>query len=183
VARIAAALLASLVAACANVPLSPSLAFIEVPKNAAETPPTPPTGEGPKVSVAEFEEGDNQDTGELRLQPGDAVKFALWGYPELDHLAVVQPNGNVTVPLVGELPAAEKTVAELRTTVQSALQPYASVKSPELRPGDVLQFVVWREEGLRHSAVIDYNGFVTFPMVGAIKAVGRPVEEIRVESE
>lgn len=181
--RLLAAAAACLLAACANVPLSPSLAFIEVPKNAAESPPEPPVAEGARVSVTEFDAEDNADNGELRLQPGDAVKVALWGYPELDHLAVVQPNGNITVPLVGEITASDRTVAELRAEVRKALQPYTHVATPELRPGDVLSFVVWREDGLRHAAVIDPNGYATFPMVGAVKATGRSVEDIRAEAE
>jgi polysaccharide export outer membrane protein len=181
--RLILALAVSGLAACSNVLLSPSLAFVETPKNAAQTPPEPPVPEGARISVGEFEEGDNADTGELRLQPGDAVKVSLWGYPELDHLAVVQPNGNITVPLVGETTAAERTVAELRTKLQQELQPFTRISTPDLRPGDILTFMVWREDGLRHASVIDPNGYATFPMVGAVKAAGRPVEEVRLESE
>lgn len=181
--RLAGVLAVTVLAACSNVPLSPSLAFVEVPNNAAATPPEPPIPEGARISVGEFEAGDNGDTGELRLQPGDVVKVSLWGYPELDHLAVVQPNGNITLPLVGETAAAEKTVAEVRAKVQRELEPFTRISTPELRPGDILNFMVWREDGLRHASVIDPNGFATFPMVGAIQAAGRPVEEIRLEAE
>jgi len=111
------------------------------------------------------------------------VKVALWGYPELDHLAVVQPNGNVTVPLVGEVAAADSTVAQLRERIVTELQPFTHVNTPDLRPGDVLHFRVWREDSLQHSAVIEPNGYVTFPIVGAVRASGRSVEEIRAESE
>lgn len=168
-------------AGCARIPFNDSLSFVLPAKNAAQTPVEPETL--PKISVGEFEESDNSDAGELRFQPGDTMKVALWGYPELDHVAIVQPNGKVTLPLVGEIPAAEATAAELRERVNAGLAPYTRINSPGLRPGDVLHFMVWHDESLRHAAVVDPNGDATFPLVGTMHVTDRPLEEVRAEAE
>ena len=177
-----AAAAALLVASCGHVPMSDSLSFVVPPKDAAQSPVE--TGPAqPLVTAAQFDQEDNADTGELRFQPGDAIKVSIWGYPELDHVAVVQPNGKITLPLVGEINAAESTAAELRGRIREGLAPYSRIATPELRTGDILNFIVWHDDSLRQAAVIDPSGNVTFPMVGSIRAVGRSVEEIRAEAE
>jgi len=176
-----AAALVALASGCGVLPINrpaPESAPVQ-----AQAPEAAPRDSGSRPVVTEFDQGDAAETGELRFQPGDTVKVALWGYPELDHVATVQPNGNITVPLIGEVPAAESTVAELRERIARGLDPYTHISTPDLRPGDTLIFTVWREDSLRHTAIIDPSGDVTFPIVGSIKAAGRPVEEIRVEAE
>lgn len=180
----AAAAVASalLLAACTHVPMSDSLGFIQPPKNAAQSP-VEPESTTPLVTASQFDAEDNADTGELRFQPGDSVRVTVWGYPELDHVAVVQPNGRITLPLVGEITAADRTAAELRARVREGLAPYTRIGTPDLRTGDTLNFIVWHEDSLRQAAIIDPSGDVTFPIVGSIHAVGRSVEEIRAEAE
>jgi polysaccharide export outer membrane protein len=156
------------------------------PEEAAEKRPGPAAAQGPLASrpiATEFDERDAAETGELRFQTGDMVKVALWGYPELDHIAMVQPNGSITVPLIGEVAAAEATVAELRERIERGLAPLEQVTATELRPGDTLVFQVWHEESLGHTAIIDPRGNATFPIVGSVQAAGRPVEDIRREAE
>ena len=179
--RLALALCALAVAACSNGPMSASMSFIEAPKQAAVSLPEPLPGA--RISAEEFDLADEKETGELRLQPGDTLKVSIWGYPELDHVAQVQPNGQITVPLAGELPVADATVSEVRSRIAKGLGPFSSQSARELRTGDILQFHVWREESLRQTAVIDPSGMAVFPLIGSVKAAGRPVEDIRAEAE
>src|SRR3954465_6436567 len=86
-------------AGCTAVPFSESLTFVPTPQQAAESPVQ--AAPAAKMSAAEFDQSDTNDSGEMRFQPGDTVKVAVWGYPELDHIAQVQANGSITVPLVG----------------------------------------------------------------------------------
>lgn len=177
-----------LASACTSVPFSESLSFFTPPdKSVATASPEPASGAAaptvPPISVTEFDEADARETGELRFQPGDAVKVAIWGHPELDHVAVVQPNGNITVPLVGEVLAADGTPAQVRERVGEGLKPFTRVANPDLRPGDLLHFLVWHDDSLKYTAVIEPTGFATFPIIGSVRAVGRPVEDIRAEAE
>lgn len=43
---------------------------------------------------------------EYRVNVGDVLEVAMAGVPELRHRAPVQINGNISLPLVGMLPAA-----------------------------------------------------------------------------
>lgn len=150
----------------------------EPPSVAAPSNTTTPL---PPKSIAEFDLGPAVSPGEQRFQTGDGIKVAVWGYPELDHTATVQPNGHITLPLVGEVNAAGLSVSELRARITDALKPYTSVSTPLLRPGDQLAMDVWQRTELSKTAVIAPDGSVTLPLVGRVIAAGRPVEDIRNE--
>ena len=135
------------------------------------------------VQVSEFGLDDSRAVGELRFESGDSVKVSVWGYPELDHTTTIQPNGKITLPLAGEVDAARTSAAELRQRIIDKLEPFSKAASSELRAGDSLAVEVWQHVELRHTAVIDPSGWVTFPLAGRFPAAGRPVEELRREVE
>lgn len=61
---------------------------------------------------------------EYVLGVGDTVKIAVWKNPELSTEATVRPDGNVTMPLVGDVIASGKTPTELKGAVQKKLGEY-----------------------------------------------------------
>lgn len=48
------------------------------------------------------------------IGPSDVVDISVWNNPDLSTKAVVRPDGTITMPVVGELRAAGRTVAELQ---------------------------------------------------------------------
>lgn len=48
-----------------------------------------------------------------------------------------------------------------------------------LGPEDVLEISVWRDEALTRQVIVRPDGFVSFPLIGDIKASGRSVDELR----
>ena len=42
---------------------------------------------------------------EFALGPGDKLQVTVWGYPELSSEVVILPDGMVSYPLVGLIPA------------------------------------------------------------------------------
>ncbi|SFI52514.1 polysaccharide biosynthesis/export family protein [Albimonas pacifica] len=56
-----------------------------------------------------------------RLQPGDVIAISVAGLPALDRRAEIQLDGAVPVPMIGETPAAGRTLAELREALRTAL--------------------------------------------------------------
>ena len=136
-----------------------------------------------QVKVSEFPLSDGRTSGELRFQSGDTVKVTVWGYAELDHTAVIQPNGKITLPLAGEVDAAGASAADLRQRIIDKLEPFTKAGSGEIRSGDTLVIDVWQHNELRSTAIVDPSGMVTFPLVGQIRAVGSPVDSIRKEAE
>jgi len=134
-------------------------------------------------SISEFSLTDPKSSAELRFQSGDTLKVSIWGYPELDTIAVVQPNGKITLPLTGEIDAADATVGELRQRITDRLEPFTKVSTPDLRPGDGLTMEVWQHDDLSKLSVIEPAGMVTFPLIGRIQAAGRTLEDIRKEAQ
>src|SRR3984893_421633 len=47
------------------------------------------------------------------LQPGDVLQIAVWKETDLTADVLVRPDGGISFPLAGELPAAGHTVADL----------------------------------------------------------------------
>ncbi|MBN1608695.1 MAG: polysaccharide biosynthesis/export family protein [Polyangiaceae bacterium] len=54
----------------------------------------------------------------------DALSIRVWGNADLNTDATVRPDGTITMPLVGDIPAAGRTTAEVRQTISQALRAY-----------------------------------------------------------
>ncbi len=82
-----------------------------------------------------------------RLAPGDKVSLAVFGQPEMAGDFVIGGDGNVLLPIVGEITVADLTLPELQKRVTDRLadgyfhQPVVSARISEVRPlyilGDV----------------------------------------------
>ncbi|RMF82936.1 MAG: polysaccharide export protein [Nitrospirae bacterium] len=59
-----------------------------------------------------------------RLGRGDVLDIGVWREPEMQKQVVVRPDGAISFPLVGDLPAAGRTVAELKEAIEKALDRY-----------------------------------------------------------
>jgi polysaccharide export outer membrane protein len=55
---------------------------------------------------------------EYRLGPGDVLEFSVIGIPELRQRVTLGPDGNITLPLGGQVRAAGLTASELQSSVQ-----------------------------------------------------------------
>lgn len=67
---------------------------------------------------------------ELRLETGDVVKMTVWLHPDLTQVAFVQPDGMITLPLIGELKAEGRTVPEICAEARTKLAKY--INSPQV---------------------------------------------------
>jgi polysaccharide export outer membrane protein len=90
------------------------------------------------VSVSGFAaEGENAGTAapvaaeqpelfgpEYRIGPGDLLGIEVWKDPALTRAVVVLPDGKITFPLIGELAAGGKTVAQLKIEIEEKLSRY-----------------------------------------------------------
>ena len=52
------------------------------------------------------------------VKPGDLLSISVWKEPDLQRPALVRPDGSFSFPLVGEVDARGKTVAELNKAVK-----------------------------------------------------------------
>ncbi|HXU06926.1 MAG TPA: polysaccharide biosynthesis/export family protein [Polyangia bacterium] len=62
--------------------------------------------------------------GEFILGPSDVVKITVWRNPDLSTEAIVRPDGTVSMPLAGDLPAAGRTAAQIKEEIVKRLRAY-----------------------------------------------------------
>ncbi len=80
-----------------------------------------------------------------------------------------------------DVPAAENTMT---TAASEQTEVVRAEQSPYLiGPGDMIDISVWKDEALTKSVVVLPDGNISFPLIGEIHAVGRPLSEIKAEVE
>ena len=75
-----------------------------------------------------------------RLGPGDRLRITVFNQPTLTSTYAVDASGNVTMPLIGAVPAAQSSPAELKRLIETRLgkdylrEPNVSVEVEGYRP-------------------------------------------------
>lgn len=59
-----------------------------------------------------------------RIGPGDVLYISIWKDQELTRSLPVLPDGTISFPLIGELQAAGRTVAQLKDEVAERIKPF-----------------------------------------------------------
>ena len=102
--------------------------IVAVPTDVAEqTPRTPsaastrPTVALPPVSQASPPQAPGRA---YILGPDDVIEVTVWGYPDLTRVAAVRPDGMVSVPLAGTVPASGRSVDQLTEALSQAYAVY-----------------------------------------------------------
>ncbi len=67
---------------------------------------------------------DNPLPSAYRIGPGDILAITVWKNVDLSRVATVLPDGRISLPLLGEIVAAEKTVSELQTELTQKWRDY-----------------------------------------------------------
>ena len=67
---------------------------------------------------------------EYRIGVGDSLNVSVWRNPDLSAQVVVLPDGNISVPLVGDVRAAGSTTKSLATEIKTVLG--AFIRQPEV---------------------------------------------------
>jgi len=76
------------------------------------------------------------------VKPGDTLSISVWKEPDLQKETLVRPDGSFSFPLVGEVDAKGKTVADLNKVVSQKLakfisDPVVTVSIQEIRGNKV----------------------------------------------
>ncbi len=118
--------------------------------------PRPRTGQAgfPDIPFADWTEAEP----EYLLYPGDQLDVATPTAPELSRQVTLGPDGRISLPLIGQVMAADRTLAELEGVLSQA---YASqLRRPEvevtLRQAGPLK--VWVDGEVRTPGVYDMPG-------------------------
>jgi polysaccharide export outer membrane protein len=81
-------------------------------------PATPPPAAARPAAAATWTDQ------EYRVGPGDKLRVEVYGEPQLSQSLQVRPDGRITMPLIGDLPAVAQTPAQLRDAIGTSLKEY-----------------------------------------------------------
>ncbi len=81
----------------------------------------------------------------------------------------------------GGAPRPEAGAAQRQDPAASVRQSTGGAARYEVQPSDLLQVSVWREPELTQQVLVRPDGGFSFPLAGEISAVGKTVEDLRVE--
>jgi polysaccharide export outer membrane protein len=101
-------------------PPAPARVVTRQPPAASQVKANPPAESAPSVPPV-------RDT--YRLRPGDELDIFVWKQPEISRRSVVRPDGNIGVPLVGDLPAEGLTPMDLQDAIRNRLKIYVETPS------------------------------------------------------
>jgi polysaccharide biosynthesis/export protein len=118
-----------------------SIGVLQIPAAAAADPPQPAGPAGSNVAS------------QYVIGPGDMLQVFVWNHPELTVTVPVRPDGQVSIPLVENMPAAGKVTSQLSRDLEKKLAEY--VRSPTVN-------------------VIVTNAMSTFSQVKVIGQVAKP---------
>lgn len=58
------------------------------------------------------------------LRHGDSLSLRVWQHPDLSDISVIEPDGMVTLPLIGRLQAANRTVEDVTADATQGIQAF-----------------------------------------------------------
>jgi polysaccharide export outer membrane protein len=61
---------------------------------------------------------------EFRLGPDDVIEVSVYQDKDLDRTVPVRPDGKISLPLIGEMPASGKTATDLQKEIAQKLKQY-----------------------------------------------------------
>jgi len=73
---------------------------------------------------------DRGVTEEYRIGVGDALQISVWRNPELSTGVPVRPDGKISLPLIGDIMAANLTATQLSSNIVAGLENY--VRNPQV---------------------------------------------------
>ena len=77
------------------------------------------------------------------LGPGDVLEIAVWKDPELTKQVIVQPDGYLSFPLVGQIKAGGKTLADVQQEIVIRLEEYIPSPTVAVLPFKIESYKVY----------------------------------------
>jgi polysaccharide export outer membrane protein len=97
------------------------------------------------------------------LGPSDVLRVNVWHNPDLSGDVTVRPDGNISLPLVGEVPAAGRTPEQVRGDVSQKLQIYLKddANNVTVSVGTINSYRYVVSGNVEHPGVFTSNHYVT----------------------
>lgn len=110
-----------------------------------------------------------------------ASLLVLIGILWLGVACAAQPPATAQAPAAAQPRAAQPPATQPRAGQQPPAAPPSAGGDYEIGPEDVLEISVWKEKDLQREVLVRPDGWLTFPLVGNIKAAGKTAHELEQE--
>lgn len=124
------------------------------------------------------------------LNVGDEIQVESATDGDLDRTLLIQPDGTITLRLLGQVKATGRTIPQLREELEERYKKYYKVPAITVSPlrvnsklNDLINSVDSRygQGGLNRSARVTPEGTISLPAVGVVQAQGLTLQELRAE--
>lgn len=138
----------------------------------------------------EFRVDHNGIAGSYRFSVGDELVVDSATVPDLQRRLGVLPDGTVTLPLVGQVETAGRTVTELRDALQEKYKKYYEDPAISVNPTKIntpleeLRYAVAGLSGFSKQIFagrVTPEGTIQLPAVGSVPAQGLTLDEFKTE--
>jgi polysaccharide biosynthesis/export protein len=125
-----------------------------------------------------------------RLNVGDEIRVESFTDAELNRDLIVQPDGTVTLRLLGQVQAVDLTVPQLRDKLEDLYQKYYKAPAITVTPlvvnsklNDLVYSVDARygQGGLARNARVTPEGTIALPVLGSVFVQGLSLSELQQE--
>ena len=125
-----------------------------------------------------------------QLNVGDEIQVESATDPDLDRNLLIQPDGTITLRLLGQVKATGRTIPQLREEIEEFYKKYYKVPAITVSPlrvnsklDDLRNAVDSRfgQGGQNRFARVTPDGTISLPAVGVVHAQGLTLQELRAE--
>ena len=96
--------------------------------------------------------------GEYRLGAGDKLRIEVYKDPQLSQSVQIRPDGKITLPLVGDIEATDRTPIELRDQITKSLREYMTNPVVTVIVQEAVSAVVFVTGEVAKSGPVALNG-------------------------
>jgi polysaccharide export outer membrane protein len=125
-----------------------------------------------------------------KLNVGDEIRVESFTDPDLNRDLILQPDGTITLRLLGQVRATGHTVVQLRDSLENLYKKYYKIPSITVTPLKVntkledMRATIDRRAGIggQSQAVrVTPEGTIALPGVGSVQAQGLTLPELQIE--
>ena len=125
-----------------------------------------------------------------RLNVGDEIRVESFTDPELNRDLLIQPDGTITLRLLGQVHATGRTVTQLRDALDNLYKKYYKIPAITVTPLKVntkledLRATIDRRAGIggqSQAARVTPEGTIALPAIGSVQAQGLTLGELQTE--
>lgn len=131
-----------------------------------------------------------ETTTPYRLNVGDEILVESFTDPDINRSLLIQPDGTITLRLLGQVKATGLTVSQLRDLLEKKYRRYYKVPAITVTPLKVntkledLRATVDRRQGVGGQSQlvrVTPEGTIALPAIGSVQAQGLTLEELQTE--